>query len=40
MTNLHYSYFLYDGWLFAQPLNLDDEHEVVWRVDQECNEPS
>lgn len=24
--------------LFAEPLESDDEHEVIWRVDQECDE--
>src|SRR6516225_1151573 len=24
--------------LFAKPLDLDDEHKVVWSVNQECNE--
>jgi len=24
--------------LSAKPLDLDDEHKVVWSVNQECNE--
>jgi hypothetical protein len=29
-----------NGWLLAEPLDLDDQYEVVWRVNQECDEPS
>ncbi len=26
------------GGSFAEPLDSDDQHEVIWRVDQECDE--